>query len=200
MLLSAVIIAAAGCSSSNKEAQFDPNTGKHPADWIVGHRVAFLNSPNSCTPCHGTDLRGGISAANCFSASFSGLNCHGPSWHLPNWENPDSHGASAKAMPNITAATGFAACQICHGANFAGDIGVTCLNNGSCHGTDVSAPHSPQPWRGGTRTHTNTNEGNAPVCGLCHLGNRTPPAYVPLQPGTPPPDCFNNTLCHGAKD
>src|SRR3990172_5871890 len=129
MLLSAVIIAAAGCSSSNKEAQFDPNTGKHPADWYTAHRVAFLNSPDSCTACHGADLRGGISAANCFSASFDGMSCHGPSWHPAAWDLPDSHGASAKAVSNTTATTGFAVCQICHGANFAGGVfsTVTCL-------------------------------------------------------------------------
>ena len=198
VLIGAFILSAAGCSSSNKEAQFDPNTGKHPADWYTAHRAAYPANPSSCTQCHGTDLRGGVAAVSCFSATFNGMTCHpgGPSGHPADWALFNKHGTAAKGAPNTT--TGFASCQICHGANFAGDIGVTCLNNGSCHGTDVSAPHSPQPWRGGTRTHTNTNEGNAPVCGLCHLGNRTPPAYVPLQPGTPPPDCFNNTLCHGS--
>ncbi|MGE5894984.1 MAG: CxxxxCH/CxxCH domain-containing protein, partial [bacterium] len=38
------------------------------------------------------------------------------------------------------------------------------------------------------RTHTNTDQGNADVCGLCHAA---PSA-------TPPFGCFNNTLCHGS--
>jgi predicted CxxxxCH...CXXCH cytochrome family protein len=197
VLIVTFIVATAGCSSANKEAQFDPNTGKHPADWYVDHRTAYPANPSSCTKCHGSDLRGGDSNVSCFSAGFNGMSCHpsGPSGHPAGWANPDSHGAAAKGTPN--AATGFASCQICHGANFSGDIGVSCLNTAGCHGANVSAPHSPVPWGGGTRTHTTTNPGNAFVCGLCHLGGATTP-YTPLPPGVIP-DCFNNTLCHGQK-
>ena len=72
--------------------------------------------------------------------------------------------------------TGFAYCQICHGAgtNFAGgSSGVSCY---TCHG--VSAPHSPAPWRasaGSTYTHTNTNPANARCARLrtrCHRTTR----------------------------
>jgi predicted CxxxxCH...CXXCH cytochrome family protein len=207
VLIGSFIVAAAGCSSANKEAAFNPNTGQHPADWFTAHRAAYAANPSSCTQCHGTDLQGGVAAANCFSATFNGMTCHGTSWHLPNWASPDSHGAAAKAMPDVTVVQGFSTCQICHGANFdsgifAGFQTITCLN--SCHvgvNGPVNAPHSPAPWRasaGSLRTHTNTNTGNAPVCGLCHTNgaNSSVKPSPPAQAGTPP-DCFNNTLCHG---
>src|SRR3990172_8394564 len=201
MLLSAVIITAAGCSSSNKEAQFDPNTGKHPADWYTAHRAAYPANPSSCTQCHGTDLRGGVAAVSCFSATFNGMTCHpgGPLGHPADWALFDKHGTAAKGLPNTT--TGFASCQICHGVNFAGDIGVTCLNTSGCH--TVSAPHSPKPWRtsaGSPGTHTNTHTGNASVCALCHTdGANSPVQPSPPAPAETAPGCFNNTLCHGAQ-
>ncbi len=115
--------------------------------------------------------------------------------HDPLWESPDSHGAVAKAAAAST--SGFAACQECHADSFNGGISnVTCLNTAGCHGASVSAPHSPKPWRGGTRTHTTTDQTNAPVCALCHTNGANssiqPSPYDP----TAAPSCFNNTLCH----
>ena len=93
--------------------------------------------------------------------------------------------------------SGFAVCQECHADKFIGGISnVTCLNTAGCHGASVSAPHSPKPWRGGTRTHTNTDQSNAPICALCHTNG----ANSSVQPSTfdsgAAPGCFNNTLCH----
>jgi len=173
----------AACSDGNGSAIFDPDRGKHPDNWYVEHRAAFLSQPETCQECHGADLMGGISKVSCFSASFKGLSCHanGPSGHPAGWSDPDSHGAEAKAAPGT--GSGFASCQVCHGNDFAGgQVNQSCF---PCHGVD--APHSPAPWRGGVRTHTNTNAGNAAVCSLCHASG---------QPGTP--GCFNNTLCHGS--
>jgi hypothetical protein len=102
--------------------------------------------------------------------------------HVAGWSNPALHGATAKAAPG---SSGFSSCQSCHGDNFAGGVvNVSCLNTAGCHGVGVNAPHSPAPWRGGARTHTTTDTGNAVVCALCHQSN----------PGVP--GCFNNTLCH----
>jgi predicted CxxxxCH...CXXCH cytochrome family protein len=108
--------------------------------------------------------------------------------HSTNWSSPDVHGASAKLQSN-----GFAICQECHAANFSG--GISSKSCFTCHG--VSAPHAPAPWRGGIYTHTNTNQGNAPICAQCHA-NGANSSLVPVTPaplGTTP-GCFNNTLCH----
>lgn len=115
--------------------------------------------------------------------------------HVDLWETPDSHGAVAKAA--AASSSGFAVCQECHADNFTGGIShVTCLNTAGCHGESVSAPHSPKPWRGGTRTHTNTDQSNAPVCALCHTnGANSSVQPSPFDPGAAP-GCFNNTLCH----
>ncbi len=199
LVLSAlVLIALAGCSSPNKQTIINPDTGKHPANWIVDHRAAFPNNPDRCAECHGTDLKGGVSGVSCFSAAFNGMSCHanGPSGHPAGWANPDSHGATAKATP--AASSGFASCQVCHGETFSGGIiQRSCINTAGCHGATIGAPHSPAPWRGGTRTHTDTDTGNAPVCALCHANgaNSSRQPFEPAPAGTAP-GCFNNTLCH----
>ncbi len=202
--IAAVVVTAlsfAGCSGPNSQSTLDSFTGKHPSNWITAHPASFLNNPAQCYDCHGADIKGGISGVSCYSASFNGTACHpnGPSGHPAGWSAPDAHGAAAKSFPNAVATTGFPTCQICHAGDFTGGFaGSSCLNNAACHGASVAAPHSPSPWLTSlttARTHTNTNPANGAVCGLCHLGNRTPPSYSPL-PGGAQPGCFNNSLCH----
>jgi predicted CxxxxCH...CXXCH cytochrome family protein len=115
--------------------------------------------------------------------------------HDAGWESPDSHGAVAKAAAGTS--SGIAACQECHADNFIGGISnITCLNTAGCHGASVGSPHSPKPWRGGTRKHTNTDQSNAPVCALCHTnGANSSVQPSPFDSGAAP-GCFNNTLCH----
>ena len=187
-----------GCSDTRQTATpFNPETGKHSANWIVGHRAAFLSDSGQCAACHGADLRGGISGVSCFSASFDGMSCHanGPSMHPANWTNPELHGTTAKSAPGASA--GLSYCQACHGDDFAGGlVQKSCVNVAGCHGAGADAPHA-FPWvPGSTYVHTTTDAGNAPVCGLCHLSGRTPPSYAALPAGTTP-GCFDNTLCHG---
>lgn len=200
LVVAGALLLAAGCSSSNQQTGFNSTTGKHIENWYVDHRVAFLQNPQACSGCHGTDLKGGISGVSCFSADFSGLSCHanGPSGHPTGWANPDSHGASAKAAPNPATTSGFSTCQICHGGDFAGGLALkTCLNTAGCHGNGVYAPHPAKPWRG-ARTHATTDPGNAPVCALCHTnGANSSVQPAPFDPAAAP-GCFNNTLCHGA--
>ncbi len=202
VILAVALFSITGCSKANDQSLINPDTGTHSANWYIDHRAAFLADPTACTDCHGSDLHGGISRVSCFSASFNGLACHamGPSGHPAGWASPDSHGASAKSFPNSAQTTGFSTCQICHGSDFTGGLSSqTCLNTAGCHGANVFSPHSPGPWiitLTSSRTHTTTNPANGPVCGLCHLGGRTPPSYVTLPTGTTP-GCFNNTLCHG---
>jgi len=148
---------------------------------------------SDCTECHGADLAGGTSNVSCFG---NPSDCHhGP---VANWiASPPAaqeHGAAAKRAPG---SIGFASCQICHGAGFAGGGSqVSCF---TCHG--VGAPHSAAPWHGPTSTHLDTNASNAPVCAQCHFpASRNNPANHPAAPAPPgtPPGCFNSTLCHGS--
>jgi hypothetical protein len=174
------------CGDANKEAVFDPDTGAHISNWTARHGQTFRAGTGNCTACHGEDLTGGTSGVSCFSPSFDGRSCHGSIvFHPDGWRSADAHGAASKDVPGPD--TGFATCQVCHGDDFTGGImQVTCIR---CH---RPAPHSSAPWRGGTRTHTNTAPGNAPVCAQCHAGQ----SQTPAPPGTAP-GCFNNTLCHG---
>ena len=168
----------------------------------------FPGSPNNPANHPPTPAPAGT-APGCFNSTL----CHGavgaphplgnPAW-VTTPPAAEPHGNDAKATPGST--TGFAYCQVCHGtgttspANFGGgSSGVSCY---PCHGPN--APHAPAPWRasaGSTYNHTNTDTANAPVCRQCHFpGSPNNPANHPPTPapaGTPP-DCFNNTLCHGA--
>jgi len=190
-----LMLLAAACTDARKGGTvFDSKTGKHPDNWVADHPAAFLSDSSQCTSCHGSDLRGGISGVSCYSASFNGMSCHanGPSGHPAGWNDPTQHGVAAKAAPSSS--TGFASCELCHGADFSGSFARTCLNTAGCHGAGVDSPHA-FPWQStSTRKHSTTDPGNAAVCGLCHLGNRQPPAYATFSQTV---GCFDNTLCHG---
>ncbi|NIS76831.1 MAG: hypothetical protein GTO00_04245, partial [Deltaproteobacteria bacterium] len=178
----------------------------HPNDWLPGDALVHTTTDESnapvCALCHFNEPGFGAhdpvdpppgSEPGCFNSTL----CHGADvGHPEGFALPTAHGASAKAAPGSS--SGFSYCQNCHGTEFTGDIGVSCLNNAACHGTGVQSPHAPNWLPGDTFVHTTTAEGNAPVCGLCHLGGGsftiTPPTPVPpdVTPG-----CFNSTLCHG---
>jgi predicted CXXCH cytochrome family protein len=137
-------------------------------------------------------LTGGVSKVSCFSTDKDGISCHpqGPSGHPAGWSAPAAHGARAKAAPSAT--QGFLSCTQCHGADYAGGSGTSCM---ACHTT---APHPATPWRGTTATgttHTTTNEGNVSQCARCHLNNARLATPVAVPAGTTP-GCFNGTLCH----
>jgi len=150
----------------------------HPAaPWRGGTFTHTNTDPGNaavCANCH----RQNAGTAGCFNSTL----CHGSvgSPHPVNWPTPSVHGPVAKAAPG--AAAGLQYCQVCHGPFSPGGT----FNCQTCHG--VVAPHPSAPWRGGTFTHTNTNQGNAAVCANCHRQNA----------GTA--GCFNNTLCHGNED
>ena len=175
------------------------------ADTGGSHHGVFLSAPSSCYECHGKDLMGGISKVSCFSASRDGITCHagGPSGHPAGWSNPDVHGKAAKALS--AGLRGFAHCQVCHGTDFSGGIAkTTCLNTAGCHGASIFSPHSPSPWRDinttGARTHASTDASNAAACAGCHLnGSNSSRKPSPAAPAGTPPNCFNNTLCHGVE-
>jgi hypothetical protein len=191
LILGVFLTMMSGCGDARSGTVFDSETGRHSSSWVENHGDSFLDDPNVCYECHGDDLLGGISEVSCFSKSQDGTACHGEfAFHGPGWDDPDNHGAEAKAKP--ARFRGFQACRNCHGADFSGGlIRLTCYT-ASCHDTDI--PHSPAPWdgSGGGRTHTNTHWENGFVCAICHQGESLTPATT----GTPI-NCFNNTLCHG---
>jgi predicted CxxxxCH...CXXCH cytochrome family protein len=180
----------------------DVSAPHSPTPWRGGsqtHTNTYPSNAPICASCHTNGANSLLqpssfdpgAAPGCFNNTL----CHGSVGHPADWENPDSHGAIAKSTPGT--ATGFSSCQTCHGADFTGGAGMqSCLNTAGCHGATVNAPHSPAPWRSGTRTHTNTDTNNAPVCAMCHTNG----AISSVQPASfdsgAAPGCFNNTLCH----
>jgi len=212
LILLAAFAAAAGCSTAESPAGSGNNmnhvlpSGSSVSGWLVvpsgGTHTSsatldyIANGGSSdCTQCHGSDLKGGISGVSCF-ANPAGCH-HGPV--VTGWvaapPAAQQHGVSAKKAPG---SSGFASCQICHGADFRIPRGAS---NRTCYSCHTLTPHAPRPWRGSPYTHTDTNTANAPVCAQCHFpGSPNNPANHPATPapaGTSP-GCFNNTLCHGA--
>jgi len=167
--------------------------GAHPAGFKSTHIGLALTALDQCKTCHGADLTGGIAKMSCFTAA-----CHHDP--LPGWAQPGNHGLRAKQAPDGQGA-GFAACQICHGADFAKGLvtkdGTTTACT-TCHG--VAAPHPRKPWHTTASNHATTDPANAVVCAKCHFpGAAANPAGHPATPapsGTAP-GCYNNTLCHG---
>ncbi len=138
-----------GCSSSQDPQIFDPDSGKHPSDWLpAGHMNAARANITTCNQCHGADLSGGISHFSCTSCHLGGPT----SIHPADW-SPIlvKHGPYAEA-------NGTAACQNqwCHGPELAGvaSSGPACT---TCH------PYPFDPTKA--------------VCSYCHslqVGTRRP--------------------------
>ncbi len=204
LLLTAISLSGCGEVNENSPASVYP----HPADWVIEtigglHSSAYQTHQDLCIEGHGSaqdpGSNGGISGVSCFTASRNGIACHpdGPSGHPDGWSAPTSHGRAAKAV-----APGFESCGRCHGTDFNGGSGQSCL---TCHTT---APHpTAAAWRStGTITHTTTGQNNAPVCGICHtstISNLSSPysTWFTNSPAgsfkTGSPNCFTATLCHG---
>ncbi len=190
------------CHSYNTEPPFT----FHPPTWtdaFIDHRgFAALNGLDSCSACHGQDLRGRQTAPSCFSAGFDGRSCHteGPQG-VPHpldssYLSGANHGPDAKA--DLTA------CQVCHGesggpgSNPRFNVGINSVGgNGceSCHGADYAHP---QDW---PEHNTAGNIQNA--CTLCHgvaldgiggVGVSCLECHS-LNPGTNPAGCVS---CHNA--
>lgn len=192
--LFAVALAAlfSGCTTHVDNApKFSETQQAHPATWVNDHWASFIQSPDQCRTCHGSDLNGGISNVTCFQ-------CHhpnGPS-HLTGWANHLQHGRNGAQLA-ATDTSGFAYCSKCHGSNYNNPAAAipSCV---SCHS---KAPHPDKPWTGptaDTSNHTFTDISNAPECFKCHANG----ANSDLKPTNPAPagtapGCFNNTLCHG---
>ncbi len=115
--LALFVLLMAGCSSPNTEVGFDPNTGKHTANWLNVHGSAYMTYDGQCAGCHGNRLDGGISAVAC----FGNTNCHdvntmnagcGTCHTLPPsgafFPNTAGKHAGHKSFPNLDS------CDSCH--------------------------------------------------------------------------------------
>ena len=206
-------------SCLNNAACHGPNNAPHPSKpWrgVRNHNSTNTLNAAACARCHagGANLASlpkpppqpGGTSPGCFNNTL----CHGLVGHPDGWRDPAQHGATAKLTPG--SASGFIYCQNCHGADFRGGLANrSCFTastaTGACHvraGVPVNAPHAPAPWRGGASAsiHTDTDMKNAQnpdgVCAGCHLnGANSQRQPNPQAPAGTPPDCFNNTLCHG---
>jgi len=165
-------VGAAGCSKK-RGAPFDPDAG-HPDDFFPTHPAEYRVANDSCTPCHGEDLMGGIAKVGCSLTSFEGRTCHpgGPGGHPANW----------RALHTATDPAQAATCASCHD-NPSNTLPPNCFNNSLCHGQKTGHPDN---WRS---THSQTNPAQAATCAACHDN----PA------NTLPPNCFNGSLCHGGQ-
>jgi hypothetical protein len=160
-------------------------TYPHPTGWTTKGDAQFHGSAlkanayadTACQHCHGVKLDGGTSGVSCAT-------CHSSYPHQAGWQTPGSatfHGAALKAV-NYNAA----ACQSCHGSDFAGGTsGVACA---TCH---ANYPH-PAGWAtpGGNTSHgvalKSASWADA-SCQACHGSN--------YQGGTSGTSCFT---CHPA--
>jgi hypothetical protein len=173
-----------------------------PKPWLSQRSHTTTNEGNAvmCNLCHNNGTNSSLqpnrpAATGTTPGCYNSTLCHGPIGHEEHFAAVDLHGADAKATPSDT--TGFAYCKNCHGTDFAGGSAHTCLNTSGCHGVGVFAPHSPKPWRGGTYTHTSTDQGNAGICAACHTAGANLTASLRSSSyATGTAGCFNNTLCH----
>jgi predicted CxxxxCH...CXXCH cytochrome family protein len=210
LILLAALGAASGCSNAETPSGSATNmnhvlpSGSSVPGWMVvpsgGSHTSTATQDyianggaSGCTECHGSDLSGGISGTSCFG-NTAGCH-HGPV--AATWVTAppaaQQHGVSAKKAPG---SSGFASCQICHGADFR-----TVRGGSTCFTCHTTAPHAPGPWRGPTYTHGTTDNTNAPVCYQCHSYTGTVNPNNPHVPPTPAPTgtapgCFNGTMCH----
>lgn len=71
-------LALGGCGDKNAQVDFNPDSGKHhDANWVKTHSAKAATAMNSCTECHGSDYKGGISQVSCTSpTAISGFKCH----------------------------------------------------------------------------------------------------------------------------
>ncbi len=167
---------AAGCSTATDAGKsFVDAQGNHPAEWVSVHPSYALPDGTKCAPCHGDDLRGGISGVSCFSASVGGVSCHaeGPAFHPADWVQ--THRVAA--LPDG------ASCTPCHGSDLRGGaLAPSCFlasfEGISCHATGPA--FHPATWldctsRGTNGWHATAYGNNIPPCANCHDVSATSP-------------------------
>jgi hypothetical protein len=139
----------------------------HNSSWIAEDSLGFHgkylnalhNNTNLCTPCHGSDLRGGTSGVSC-------VTCHSTYPHPNGWTAIDSVSFHGKFLK--TNDYQLSMCSSCHGSDFlGGSSGVSCF---TCH---ASFPHK-TGWNTDTSTvgfhgkYLQTKDWATTECKSCH--------------------------------
>lgn len=144
MLWCLLVLSLAGCGDTNEYSSYDPDRGAHPDDWLPArHAVAAFGHLDTCTPCHGADLSGGISNVACTRCHMGDeTDVHPVEWGAHDYAR---HGqwvrerviASGVARADI--GTGALATTLVAQARTA----TASCANASCHGTDyLGVPNS----------------------------------------------------------
>lgn len=190
----------AGCHGAAVKAPHPATPWRSTSGGLTHTSTDTSNSPQ-CAACH----TGGNNSSRKpktgdpvgISGCFNNTLCHGTVGHAAGWSAANVHGAEAKKAPS--GSTGFSSCQSCHGSTFNNGTASSCMNNSSCHGSGVNAPHAKKPWSSaiaGQPTHTDTDQGNVGICAACHTAGANSEFGVRANAAQGAAGCFNNTLCH----
>jgi hypothetical protein len=141
------LLTIAGCGDENSQSHYDPEQGRHPADWVPdGHVDQALQHLDTCATCHGSQfdsgqnaaLTGGISKVPCSECHTVGHTATGnASVHPLDW---DGFVYARHADYVRQRGTAFCASTFCHGTNLQGGNGPSCT---ACHIGDATHVH---PW------------------------------------------------------
>lgn len=165
-------------------------------DWDETHFNTDQENAGTCARCHTNresfraDVWGDLpflfdakAKPGCFNNTLCHADMANPHSGIADWTNPAVHGLRVKSSPENGLLYGFVNCSPCHKVDFS----INCTN--TCH----LLPHAAN-WAGtGTFTHTTTSVDNVAACTVCHRNNNG--LSVAGNPG-----CFNNTLCHDARN
>lgn len=201
-LIFAVGLAFSACSKlqDNVLAPIQPQGDIHPVGWTQlsspDFHGTYIKAHNydlsSCTSCHGTDFKGGISQKSCYtchqgtSGPLSCNTCHGS---LSNAAPPpDLSGNTGTSTPTVGA----------HQNHLSGNSFLSSVACSSCHVVPQSAIPGIHP--------TGTGKAMVVFSGVAVTQTNTPgtPYYDSTNPTIIPSPSFNpqtlqcsNTYCHG---
>jgi hypothetical protein len=145
------ILTVAGCGDGNSQSHYDPDQGRHPADWLPsGHIQPALQHLDTCEDCHGSNVNGqftslssgGISKVACSQCHVLAHSAAGnPSVHPLDWDNlVYVRHAAYVGWHGTNRGTTNCASTFCHGNNLEGGGGPSCS---SCH---IGGPTQIHPW------------------------------------------------------
>ncbi|MHB8846493.1 MAG: CxxxxCH/CxxCH domain c-type cytochrome [Nitrospirota bacterium] len=173
-----------GCGTPNDKAPLDPETGTHPAGWVVSQHVAASTTDgSSCTECHGG--YGNISGVVCSDCHRLGdpfvmkncTSCHGkPPVGATAPNRMGAHWTHNGLSSNVTM------CDSCHSGagtdtvtHYNGTIDVKLLSvynaksgtaarnaDGTCSSVSCHGGQKTPAWLSGTTIDVNTQ------CTSCH--------------------------------
>jgi predicted CxxxxCH...CXXCH cytochrome family protein len=201
-----------GCSEVRQDAALPsgPAAKVHPEGWADLRTGEFLHAEEiersggsaACQRCHGADFRGGeddqLSCFTCHSDPTKGV------IHPEGWADLGT-GQFLHAQQLRQSGTGSAACQICHGGDYAGGlVGKTsCL---SCHSDPAKGAIHPEDWlnpaaveafHGGALRARNFDMSGCQSChGSDYAGGIVQVSCLTCHAGTPE-SC---ATCHGGSE